>query len=140
MDKNSKTFRDFLSINEVSLSIPFSYELEEDLPVSGNTATERNLESEVRLEIESGSLSGQDMTVHTLDYKTDWNLLIEVVKEIEDIEEGRFEVTIFGDSAAIRDSYSCKIIILHTADTKLDVVYQVCLKFIENYNKGKYKK
>lgn len=140
MDKNSKIFRDFLGINEVSLSIPFSYELGEELPSSGNIATERNLESEVRLEIECGSLEGQGATIHTLDYKTDWNLLIEVVKEIEDIEEGRFEVTIFGDSASIRDSYSRKIIIMYTADTKLDVVYQVCLKFIENYNKGRYKK
>lgn len=137
MNKDSKTFRDFLGTEEIHLSIPFTYTLGEEMPVSGNIARETTVISEVLLEIERGSID-QNATVELLDYKSDWNLLIEVIDKIESIEDYRFDFEIRQSVVIITDTKKGKEILEYSGDYKLEVTYSACLRFIELYNLGKY--
>lgn len=135
--ENNNLLREFLGTKEVHLSIPFTYELGEELPTSEKTATLDNVEYEVRLEIESGIINEVDVSIDYLDFDNDWNLLMQVVDKIDNLEvkKDTFSVDIFRTSCQIFKfgRYNTELITTNSTE-RIEAVYKACVEFVKWYN------
>lgn len=136
--ENNNLLREFIGKNNVKLVIPFSYELGEELPTSNNIATLDNVEDEIRLEIEHGIVNEIEVFIKQLDFDNDYNLLMEVVEEIEntrDKEGNYFDVTI-DSTGCVVDMLGEVIICVNTEEqslTKRQQIYKMCVEFAKWY-------
>ena len=67
-------------------------------------------------------------------FDNDWNWLMEVVENIENLENKRFRVDIYGDICCIIDTVDLYEIFTFNCDTKINVTYSSCVEFIKWYN------
>lgn len=82
VEERNKVIAEFMGDSMIELSIPFQYELNEELPTSNNICTKENVEDEVRLEIEEGVINSVEVMIELVDYHTSWNKLIPVMSKI----------------------------------------------------------
>jgi hypothetical protein len=68
-------------------------------------------------------------------YDQDWNLIMDVVEKIETIEDCRFDVMREQYCVIIKDSYQMIEMFEVSADTKIEALYNACVKFVKWYNK-----
>ena len=68
-------------------------------------------------------------------YDTDWNWLMRVLEKIETIEDCRFDVMREQYCVIIKDSYQMIEMFEVSADTKIEALYNACVKFVKWYNK-----
>lgn len=139
--ENNNLIREFIGKNEVELVIPFSYELGEELPTSNNIATLDNVEDEIRLEIELEIINEIEVSIKQLDFDNDYNLLMEVVDFIEEMEinNNTFTFEIQKENVTIFQygTYNMEIIVTE-GGTRLENLYNAVLEWIELFNQNQF--
>ena len=81
--ENNKLIAEFMGNNEITVNIPFSYEIGETLPTSNNICkTIDDCENEVRLELDEQVINGTTVYLETPQYHTSWDLLMPVINKI----------------------------------------------------------
>ena len=76
-----------------------------------------------------------------LEFHTDWNWLMEVVEKIEEteIENNILMLESIGNEAKFIYDDGCRFLNSNIGETKIEAVYNACVKFIKWYNENKSK-
>jgi hypothetical protein len=74
---------------------------------------------------------------YTGNFHDQWDLLMDLVEKIEDIEGGKYDFSIYSDPTAAISDWKAQedIIVVNDANTKIEAVYFACVEFIKWLNK-----
>ena len=101
--------------------MPFEYELDKELPTSGNICkTVEDAMEEVQTEIDEGIISGCDLYMEESSYHTSWDWLMPVLKKI--------------NLKLNPDTYGAWRMINRPTEYNIEEVYAQVVKFIKQYN------
>lgn len=99
--ENNKLIAEFIGQTEITINVPFTYQLNEEMPTSGNICkSEIDAIEEVQTEFDEGNLNGCDIYTEAPNYHTSWDWLMPVVEKILDIS--------FQDEGDAEDFYSIR--------------------------------
>lgn len=85
--KDNKLIAEFMGNNTIRVNVPFEYELDKELPTSGNICkTVEDAMEEVQTEIDEGIISGCDLYMEESSYHTSWDWLMPVVEKIYQLD------------------------------------------------------
>ena len=118
--KDNKLIAEFMGNNTIRVNVPFEYELDKELPTSGNICkTVEDAMEEVQTEIDEGIINGCDLCMEESSYHTSWDLLMPVIEQIDHLQHEPIQ--------GIEDALATRCI----GDT-----YNAVVEFIKEYNDG----
>ena len=119
--KDNKLIAEFMGNNTIRVNVPFEYELDKELPTSGNICkTVEDAMEEVQTEIDEGIISGCDLYMEESSYHTSWDWLMPVLKKI--------------NLKLNPDTYGAWRMINRPTEYNIEEVYAQVVKFIKQYN------
>tara|TARA_R100001460_G_scaffold78214_4_gene119193 strand:+ start:1148 stop:1831 length:684 start_codon:yes stop_codon:yes gene_type:complete len=123
--ESNKLIAEFMGNNTIRVNVPFEYELDKELPTSGNICkTVEDAMEEVQTEIDEGIISGCDLCMEESSYHTSWDLLMggkmPVIEKIRKLCEEPQELD------ELKHALLC---------VDIESVYSIIVEFIKEYNK-----
>ena len=126
--KDNKLIAEFMGNNTIRVNVPFEYELDKELPTSGNICkTNEDAMEEVQTEIDEGIISGCDLYMEESSYHTSWDWLMPVIHRIRDhvnVDMGFEEFDDWRENFKQIDPYNYN----------LEQCYDAVVEFIKEYN------
>ena len=128
IEENNILIAGFMGQREIIVNIPFSYEVGEEMPTSGNICNSiLDAEEEVQTEIDEGNLTGCDVLLQTPQYHTSWDWLMPCIGKIKNTPRNH------------KKGYWNYIDKIDASLTEIDmeITYKAVVEFIIWHNKNK---